>query len=302
LIVIPAAFLFLGPANATGSTFTLGFVTMPAIMHFMPLGSLFGGMWFGLLFLAAVTSTISMLQPAIAFLEDGFGLRRRSSVTVLGLITLAGASLIMYFSENVQALDFTDFWCEFMMILAALGQVIIFGWVFGAGRGVAEANQGADFKLPRCMPFVIRYVTPTFLLLVLILWCTYNGPERLRGMSPTITGAAAARGVYADAIAARLELDDEEELATQVTQILGVAEGVPRSLDGLPAWLREADADAKAARTLAGQRANVARFVFVGVLLFYIGIFALSDIACRGRIKEMLARAQRELPETEARP
>ena len=302
LIVVPAAILFLGPGSTPDSTFQLAFFTVPAIMHYMPGGTFFGGMWFGLLFLAAVTSTISMLQPAIAFLEDGFGLRRRSSVTVLGLITLAGASLIMYFSENVQALDFTDFWCEFMMILAALGQVIIFGWVFGATRGVAEANQGASFKMPRFMPFVIRYVTPTFLVLVLILWCAYNGPKRLRGMSPSITGAAAARSVYAEVIAERLELDDEEALATQVTQTLGVAEGLPKSLDGLPDWLREADADAEAARTLAGERANVARFVFVGVLLFYIGVFALSDIACRGRIKDMLARAQRDLPETEVRP
>ena len=38
-------------------------------MHFMPLGHFFGAMWFGLLFLAAVTSSLSMLQPAIAFLE-----------------------------------------------------------------------------------------------------------------------------------------------------------------------------------------------------------------------------------------
>ena len=100
-IVVPTAFLFLGAENATGGTFGLGFVTVPAIMHFMPLGHFFGAMWFGLLFLAAVTSSLSMLQPAIAFLEDGFGLGRRASVTILGLITAIGAALTMYFSRNV---------------------------------------------------------------------------------------------------------------------------------------------------------------------------------------------------------
>ncbi|MHC4236007.1 MAG: sodium-dependent transporter, partial [Planctomycetota bacterium] len=59
MIVVPAAFLFLGAENAKGTTFGLGFVTIPAIMHFMPGGpfwaSFFGAMWFGLLFLAAVT-------------------------------------------------------------------------------------------------------------------------------------------------------------------------------------------------------------------------------------------------------
>ncbi|MCH9001426.1 MAG: sodium-dependent transporter, partial [Planctomycetes bacterium] len=176
MIVVPTAFLFLGPENATGTTFTLGFVTMPAIMHFMPFGSFFGGMWFGLLFLAAVTSSISMLQPAIAFLEDGFGMKRRASVLVLALFTTCGAGLIMYFSHNLTALDFADFWCEFMMIVAALGQVLIFGWVVGAGRGIKEANRGADFQIPPFMVFVLKYVTPTFL--ITFLGCGATSTDR----------------------------------------------------------------------------------------------------------------------------
>ena len=84
LIVVPTAFLFLGADAASQGTFGLGFITVPAIMHYMPLGNFFGALWFGLLFLAAVTSSLSMLQPAIAFLEDGFGLGRRGSVAMLG--------------------------------------------------------------------------------------------------------------------------------------------------------------------------------------------------------------------------
>ncbi|MEE9293598.1 MAG: sodium-dependent transporter, partial [Phycisphaerae bacterium] len=99
LIVVPTAFLFLGAENASGSTFGLGFVTIPAIMHFMPGGSFFGGMWFGLLFLAAVTSSVSMLQPAIAFLEDGFGLKRTGSVLLLGIVTALGALAPIYFTR-----------------------------------------------------------------------------------------------------------------------------------------------------------------------------------------------------------
>ena len=64
LIVVPAAILFLGPGNTPDSTFAIGFFTVPAVMHFMPIGWLFGGLWFGLLFVAAVTSSISMLHSA----------------------------------------------------------------------------------------------------------------------------------------------------------------------------------------------------------------------------------------------
>ena len=290
LIVVPAAILFLGPGNTPDSTFALGFFTVPAVMHYMPGGAFFGGMWFGLLFLAAVTSSISMLQPAIAFLEDGFGLGRKASVTVLGIVTMAGAALVMYFSENAQALDFTDFWCEFMMILAALGQVFIFGWIVGAKRGVDEANRGADFRLPRFMPFVIRYVTPTFLIVVLGLWLFYNAPDRLEGMSPSIQGANAARAEYQARIAEELPDIEPDALTERVTQILGVDAGMPKSLDTLPAWLRSADEDAETARRTAAKNANVARYVFVAVLLFYITVLAVTDVACRGRIRRALDR------------
>ncbi|MHC4697472.1 MAG: sodium-dependent transporter [Planctomycetota bacterium] len=294
LIVVPAAFLFLGPANATGGTFTLGFVTMPAIMHFMPLGSFFGGMWFGLLFLAAVTSSISMLQPAIAFLEDGFGMRRRASVVVLGLFTTGGAALIMYFSYNLAALDSTDFWCEFMMILAALGQVLIFGWIVGAKRGINEANRGADFHIPRFMVIVMRYVTPLFLATVLGMWCYFNGPQRMKQMSPQLQGDIAARGVYSAAIAERHPELQGEAFEAKVTELLGVDTGALESLDALPAWLRAHDQAADEARTAAKRTANVARFVFVGILVIFIVVFVLSDIACRNRIGKVIKHADAE--------
>jgi len=292
LIVVPAAFLFLGPANATGTTFTLGFVTMPAIMHFMPLGALFGGMWFGLLFLAAVTSSISMLQPAIAFLEDAFGVRRRSSVLILALFSTIGATLIMYYSKNLVALDFTDFWCEFMMILAGLGQVIIFGWVIGAERGIREANRGADIKIPKFMWIVLRFVTPIFLMTVLGMWCYFNGPDRLEAMSPTIQGGVAARTIYETEIAAQYKGLEGDTLASKVTEVLGVESGVPSAADKLPDWLQALEPQAKTAAASAAADARVARYVFVGVLLIFLLIFVLADIGCRNRIGRAIKQAE----------
>ena len=292
LIVVPAAFLFLGSANATGSTFTLGFVTMPAIMHFMPLGWLIGGLWFALLFLAAVTSSISMLQPAIAFLEDGFGMRRRASVIVLGLLSTVGAGVIIYLSSGLNALDATDFWCEFMMILAGLAQVVLFGWVVGAERGLREANRGADFGIPRFMAFVIRYVTPTFLFVVLGLWCIYNGPARLAKMNPAVQGGIAARSVYVSAGAERFPDLDSDALAAKLTNVLGTADGAPAAIDAWPEWLRAQSAAAEQKRAGAERGANVQRGVFITIILLLILVYALSDIACRNRIGRAIARAE----------
>lgn len=384
LIVVPTAFLFLGiDEESAESFFATGFVTVPAIMHFMPLGHIIGAMWFGLLFLAAVTSSLSMLQPAIAFLEDGFGLGRRASVGILGIITALGAALTMTFSRGTVALDHTDFWCNLCMIIAATGLVIMFGWVVGAERGVKEMNRGADFHVPRFMGVMIRYVTPAFLIVILGAWAYTNLPGYLDGMNPAKQGPAAAKETAEQAVglckALTEKLADDslsnEELARQVhSTVESVAPPGERTEltqwvarlraeaaeagfgddqekrdafygnalvrhFGLPPVLDEEDAEAAAAGfvaeaaltpreladkiiRLAGDRgaeldvaraaefiaavrekaaeargaavvdANVARFVFLGILLFLLSLYVLSDVACRNRIGRTITQAE----------
>jgi len=167
MITIPAAFMFLGPAGAGGSTFSLGFVTLPMVFESMPLGQLVGTVFFFLLFLAALTSSVSMLQPAIALLEEGLGLNRRASVSLLGFVTLIGAGFVLYFSKDLVALDTLDFWAgTFFIYILATFQVILFGWVLGIERGYAEIQRGAEVRVPRFWMYVIKYVSPIFLLLV----------------------------------------------------------------------------------------------------------------------------------------
>ena len=65
------AFMFFGGTGmleaAKGGAFNLGFITMPLIFEKIPLGAVFAGLWFFLLFLAGITSSISLIQPSIAF-------------------------------------------------------------------------------------------------------------------------------------------------------------------------------------------------------------------------------------------
>lgn len=295
MIVVPAAFLFLGPTSVQGqSTFSLGFITVPAIMDFMPGGQLFGGLWFGLLFLAAVTSSLSMLQPAISFLEDGFGLNRRASVAILGVITLIGAAPIIYFSRGAVALDNTDFWCNFMMVLAATGQVIIFGWIVGAERGVQEMNRGADFNVPRFMPIMLRYITPAFLIIVLVMWTWQESPNYLNGMSANYKGTAAARGVYEKEIRNHPEFAglEKEAMTAKITELIG-EKGIPK-VDQLPEWLAVKTPEAAQERQKAANDARIALLVFVGVLLLYIFAVVITDLASRGRIRRLINESEAE--------
>ena len=84
MITMTAAFIFLGTAAGTFGTFGLGFNALPNVFAVMPGGRVFGFVWFTMLFLAAITSSISMLQPVIAFLEEGFDLKRHASATFWG--------------------------------------------------------------------------------------------------------------------------------------------------------------------------------------------------------------------------
>lgn len=187
LITIPAAFIFLGAlplAQVAGSSIGLGFLAVPVVFEYLPFGAFFGFLWFALLFLAAVTSSLSMLQPAIAFFEEGFGLNRRQSMAILGLVTGTGSLLVVYFTRNTIALDVMDFWVgSAMLIVLALFEVILFGWIFGAERGLAETNRGSDLKVPWIFAPIIRYVCPAYLSIILVTFTYQNVPDRLRAIA-----------------------------------------------------------------------------------------------------------------------
>ena len=173
-IVIPAAFVFFGPIAVTSiansGAFDLGFVTMPITLSRMPLSHIFGFFWFSLLFLAGVTSSVSMAQPAIAFLEDEFDISRSRAVKIFSVVmfTLCNAA-IFFLGRGV--VDELDFWGgTFCLVIFATIEVIMFGWVFGINRAWEEVHHGADMKIPKIYKFIIKFVTPIFLITVLISW------------------------------------------------------------------------------------------------------------------------------------
>ncbi len=170
MITVPAAYIFLGGVAVTAaasSSFNLGFQTLPMVFESMPLGYVAGFLFFFLLFLAAVTSSLSMLQPAIALLEEGLGLNRKASVSILGFITLCGAMFTLYFSKQTAALGTFDNWVgTFFIYLLAMYQTIMFGWVLTPKRGTEELRRGAEIHVPRVVGWNLRYVAPVYLFVV----------------------------------------------------------------------------------------------------------------------------------------
>ena len=188
IMIVPAAILFLGVTQAQGiaqaGTFGLGFITMPRVFQQMPGGQLMSLLFYVLLFLAGITSSLSMLQPVIAFLEEGFGFSRRASVALLAIITFMGANAVILGSDpSFTILDTLDNYAVNLgMPLMALLEVLIFVFVLGASRGLREAQMGASMSIPRVFPHVMSWVTLPFLLIILGSWF-YSMRDRVSDMS-----------------------------------------------------------------------------------------------------------------------
>jgi SNF family Na+-dependent transporter len=176
-IAIPVAVAFFGvvetQAIAQGGAFDLGFVSLPIIFQRIPVGQLFGAMWFLLLFIAGITSSVAMVQPLIAFFVDEFNWTRSKAVKVIfSFLFVAIMMVVIFFKYGF--LDELDFWAgTFGLVLFGVIEIIIFSWVFGIKQGWKEMHRGADFKIPGFLKFVMKYITPLYMLTILVVW-TYQ--------------------------------------------------------------------------------------------------------------------------------
>ena len=194
LITLPAAFIFLGVAAGTFGTFGLGFNALPNVFAQMPGGQIFGFLWFFMLFLAAITSSLSMLQPVMSFIEEGLGLNRLGAAILLGIAAAGGCSFVVFYSQGLSALDTIDFWVgTFLIVVLATIQSIVYGWIFGAEKGHEELKTGALFNVPDFMPFVLRWVSPA-VLCVILFFTFYNNYESY--VDKFQNDPIAARSVY----------------------------------------------------------------------------------------------------------
>ena len=150
--------------------FGLGFRTMPYLFEQWGdvLASLAGIAFFGLLFGAGITSSLAMGAPIVGFLKDNFGWSRKKGALAFGSIILAfGIPTVLFFSKGV--FDEYDYWGGTVaLVLYATAEIILFSWIFGVNRGWELIHQGADMRMPGIFKFILRYITPTMLILILL--------------------------------------------------------------------------------------------------------------------------------------
>ncbi|MFZ5951702.1 MAG: sodium:calcium symporter [Candidatus Rifleibacteriota bacterium] len=182
-IAIPAAVAFFGAegtmAIARGGSFDLGFQSMPMIFSQLDMGWFFGALWFILLFIAGITSSVALLTPAISFLKDEAGLSHHKAVLAIGITTFILAHGPIFWLKN-GVLDEMDYWAgTFGLVVVACFEVFVFMWVFGAKRAWLELHKGCDIRIPDFFQFIMKYVTPFFITAILVVWSYQEGWAKL---------------------------------------------------------------------------------------------------------------------------
>ncbi|MBE0650031.1 MAG: sodium-dependent transporter [Bacteroidales bacterium] len=170
-IVIPIAVGYMGlDWVKQNAGFMMAFKTMPYLFNqWGPLlATLSGVAWFGLLFFAGITSSLAMGTPFMGFMEDEFGWKRGKSSIVLGIIVLILALPTIFFFEYGVFNEY-DYWTGTVsLVVFATLEVILFSWVFGMKNGWEEITRGSDIKVPTIYKFIIKWITPIFIIVIFI--------------------------------------------------------------------------------------------------------------------------------------
>lgn len=183
-IAIPAAVTFFGVSGAMtiaqSGSFNLGFVSMPVIFQQLPLGQLLGALWFGLLFFAGITSSVAMGTPVVAFFREEFGYRRETVAWVVGGVAMTFGVLTMLWFEYGFLWEW-DYWAgTFGLAVMAAIEVVLFMWVFKPDNAWRSLHEGADIRIPTIFKFIMTYVTPVYLLVILGWWTVTQALPILR--------------------------------------------------------------------------------------------------------------------------
>ena len=171
-IIIPISIGYLGIEAVTemvsgGSGLGIGFAVLPKLFSDWGTFGIFAGvMWFGLLFFAGITSSLAMGTPVMGFLEDNFKIKQSTGAWIFGAIILVlGIPCVL----SQDAFNEYDYWAgTIALVIFAMVEIVLFAWVFGMDKGWKEINTGADIKVPGIFRFIIKYVSPIFLIVVFV--------------------------------------------------------------------------------------------------------------------------------------
>lgn len=176
MIIFPACFAYNVDVNAGPP---LIFQTLPNVFVNMPLGRVWGTLFFVFMTFASFSTVIAVFENLQANLMDNLGWSRKkaSVVNCIGMLILSapcalGFNLLSSVSlggKNI--LDMEDFIVS--QILLPVGALIfllfcVTKWGWGFDKYIEEANTGKGFKLPHWLKYYFRFVLPVLIVVIFV--------------------------------------------------------------------------------------------------------------------------------------
>ncbi len=175
LIIFPACFTYNGGKVDAGPS--LIFRTLPNVFNNMPLGRLWGSLFFVFLSFAALSTVFAVFENIIASIMDMTGLKRKWSALITGggIFVLSVPCILGFnlwsgfapFGDTSTILDLEDFIVS--NVLLPVGSLIFvlfctsrYGW--GWESFIKEANEGKGLKFPKRLKIYAKYILPVIML------------------------------------------------------------------------------------------------------------------------------------------
>lgn len=192
LAVFPALFAFnMNPEEGTG----LVFKTLPVIFNQIPLGSIIMPIFFLLLLVAALTSTLSLMEVITAYFIDEKGWSRKKATYLMGLATIiigtpSALSSGILSEKNIGFSPMAimeKLATEYGLPIGAFFISIFVGFVWNKKESLKELTMGAEnFRLGEIWIFILRFIAP-FIMGQVILFGFLNEFESLQNLVQNLT-------------------------------------------------------------------------------------------------------------------
>jgi len=183
VMIIPAVYVFMGTEGMSSGP-SLMFVSLPKVFMAMGpvLGSIVGCGFFAMVFFAALTSNISILEAVVSSFIDGRKISRKRAVVVetvlagvIAVIVCLGYNLL-YFEVELpngsigQILDILDYVSNnVLMPVVAIGTCILIGWVVKPQYVISEVEKTGDVMGRKNLyKVMVSFVAPVLLLVLLL--------------------------------------------------------------------------------------------------------------------------------------
>lgn len=189
-VALFAGFMIIPAVFATGIDPGMGggfaFATLAGVFMSIPGGTIFGLLFYSLLFFAAITSSISILEGTVAFLVEEKGMERKKTVVLVSIVlfiigvfyTLSQAYLnikgIWWSLDGVQFPIFGDFMeyltDRLLLPFGAFFTTVFVGWIWGTDNAIKEATSDGKYKfaLAPLWAFLVKFAAPLGILCIIV--------------------------------------------------------------------------------------------------------------------------------------